>query len=257
MSTVAVGDAYGMWTVVTAAEPLVSGKKRKRKLRRWLCRCDCGNERRVLEKNLKNGGSTGCGCQLSYGIRWTDELIEERLREHSGELGRMPTSVELCEREGDSALATIVGRRGGYRVWAYRIGLPLSGGTVHRGAAWEDHEERFFRELGLAVVRQRTKAVFDLLVAERRVDVKSARWSAYARGATTVRGYVFGNLRGGTDCDFFDLLCIEDGAVAHRFIIPSSATRVQTLTITERTLGGFGKYSEWRDRIDLLSGESR
>jgi len=28
----------------------------------WRCKCDCGNETIVTEKNLKNGNSTSCGC---------------------------------------------------------------------------------------------------------------------------------------------------------------------------------------------------
>lgn len=29
---------------------------------RWLCRCDCGNERIVLAQNLRNGNTKACGC---------------------------------------------------------------------------------------------------------------------------------------------------------------------------------------------------
>lgn len=33
---------------------------------RWLCRCDCGTEREVLSKNLRDGRSTACGeCEFS------------------------------------------------------------------------------------------------------------------------------------------------------------------------------------------------
>lgn len=35
-----------------------SGQKR----RLWKCKCECGNERTVLESNLKNGKTTSCGC---------------------------------------------------------------------------------------------------------------------------------------------------------------------------------------------------
>jgi hypothetical protein len=30
--------------------------------RKWLCRCECGNEREILSFNLKNGKSKSCGC---------------------------------------------------------------------------------------------------------------------------------------------------------------------------------------------------
>lgn len=41
----------GRWTLLRPAE---NG--------RWLCRCECGTERTVLERSLKYGGSTSCGC---------------------------------------------------------------------------------------------------------------------------------------------------------------------------------------------------
>jgi hypothetical protein len=30
---------------------------------RWLCVCDCGSTRHVLEGNLRKGRSKSCGCQ--------------------------------------------------------------------------------------------------------------------------------------------------------------------------------------------------
>jgi hypothetical protein len=30
----------------------------------WLCRCDCGSEKRIWGGNLKNGASKSCGCLL-------------------------------------------------------------------------------------------------------------------------------------------------------------------------------------------------
>ena len=47
---------WGLWTVIASAEPKLSGRTRVRKLRQWLCRCDCGTERKVLEKGLKTSG---------------------------------------------------------------------------------------------------------------------------------------------------------------------------------------------------------
>lgn len=47
---------YGRWTVL---DEYVSTPKGERK---WLCRCDCGTERYVLERSLRYGGSKSCGC---------------------------------------------------------------------------------------------------------------------------------------------------------------------------------------------------
>jgi hypothetical protein len=42
--------------------------------RRWLCKCDCGNEREVLQSNLIRGTSTSCGCFRR------EELIKPRAK---------------------------------------------------------------------------------------------------------------------------------------------------------------------------------
>jgi hypothetical protein len=48
------GQRFGLWEVVR----LVSTGRATL----WSCRCDCGNVREVRAGNLKQGGSTNCGC---------------------------------------------------------------------------------------------------------------------------------------------------------------------------------------------------
>lgn len=43
-------NRYGTWNVVDATG------------RAWLCRCDCGTERRVVRSDLQSGRSKNCGC---------------------------------------------------------------------------------------------------------------------------------------------------------------------------------------------------
>ena len=50
------GQKFGRWTVLRRVENK-NGKDAK-----FLCRCDCGIEKEVLGKNLRNGRSTSCGC---------------------------------------------------------------------------------------------------------------------------------------------------------------------------------------------------
>lgn len=47
---------FGRWVVQDTVSVTVKGE------RKLLCRCDCGTERYVLERSLKSGGSTSCGC---------------------------------------------------------------------------------------------------------------------------------------------------------------------------------------------------
>lgn len=48
------GNQYGRWTVIEYS-PLQC---------KYLCKCQCGNEKYVLSTNLKSGQSKSCGCLL-------------------------------------------------------------------------------------------------------------------------------------------------------------------------------------------------
>lgn len=61
----------GMWTVLG---PFIVTSKGERK---YLCRCDCGTERYVLERSLRYGGSKSCGCLTR---KRATEAIELKLK---------------------------------------------------------------------------------------------------------------------------------------------------------------------------------
>ena len=50
------GKRYGKLLV------LEKGYKNKNGIRMWKCRCDCGNEKYIEGRNLRNGNSKSCGC---------------------------------------------------------------------------------------------------------------------------------------------------------------------------------------------------
>ncbi len=56
MNEVKPGQQIGRWTVLNKYQVTPRGEKK------WLCRCECGTERYVLERSLKHGGSLSCGC---------------------------------------------------------------------------------------------------------------------------------------------------------------------------------------------------
>ena len=68
------GQKFGRWTVLEKVK--VEGKKETY----WLCRCDCGIERKVLGKNLRNGRSTSCGC---YKKEQNSIFMSKYNKEHS------------------------------------------------------------------------------------------------------------------------------------------------------------------------------
>jgi hypothetical protein len=50
------GNKFGRWTVVRMLD------ERIRKQTSCLCRCECGNESRVIATRMRNGTSRSCGC---------------------------------------------------------------------------------------------------------------------------------------------------------------------------------------------------
>lgn len=55
-----INQPFGKWTVI--GDCITFKNKRNRTERKWLCRCECGTERYVLERSLIYGGSQSCGC---------------------------------------------------------------------------------------------------------------------------------------------------------------------------------------------------
>lgn len=53
---ITVGDRFGRWTVLK-----LSGKKPSYE-KIWLCRCECGAEKKVMHSGLTMGKSKSCGC---------------------------------------------------------------------------------------------------------------------------------------------------------------------------------------------------
>ncbi len=55
------GRTFGRWTVL---DSFITSPKGEIK---WLCRCECGTKRYVLERSLIYGRSTSCGCKKRKG----------------------------------------------------------------------------------------------------------------------------------------------------------------------------------------------
>lgn len=53
------GDKYGLLTIIEEAEGRYSGKHRRRI---FLCKCDCGNFKKIALNSLRTGHTKSCGC---------------------------------------------------------------------------------------------------------------------------------------------------------------------------------------------------
>lgn len=56
------GQRFGRLTVISRSDFIKKDGKRETA---YICKCDCGNETKVLAYNLKNGHTTSCGCLLA------------------------------------------------------------------------------------------------------------------------------------------------------------------------------------------------
>ena len=54
------GSRFGRLTVVAVGEPYFAPSAPRKKIRRWICRCDCGNEILTLARSLRAGATTSC-----------------------------------------------------------------------------------------------------------------------------------------------------------------------------------------------------
>lgn len=75
---VSSNQRFGRLITIDMAEPHIS--KSGRKYKKWLCKCDCGNEIIVFEDNLKYNKTTSCGCYQKEvaATMQTPEFIEYR-----------------------------------------------------------------------------------------------------------------------------------------------------------------------------------
>ena len=62
------GKRYNRLTVVKEVE-------QRNKVRRFLCECDCGNQKEFILYNLRNGNTTSCGCVRK-------EMMSEQFKTH-------------------------------------------------------------------------------------------------------------------------------------------------------------------------------
>lgn len=107
------GDRFGKLTVLELAEPDKRGQTH------WLCRCECGNTKRIMANNLKRGLAKGCGCERNrriaalnktHGLSHTPEYINwdnmmgRCYRERPGSEQYKAKGIYVCRRWHDFEL---------------------------------------------------------------------------------------------------------------------------------------------------------
>lgn len=113
-----IGQVFGRWTVISAAEPASFPTKKVSK--RWMCRCACGEERAVAQLSLRNGRSSSCGCYnremssikgKTHGLTDSPEYVcwqsmRQRVLNHNNHRHEAYSGrgIDICDRWSDFSL---------------------------------------------------------------------------------------------------------------------------------------------------------
>lgn len=83
------GKRYGRLTVIKEVEP-------NKYARRYLCKCDCGNEKIVYMQSLRNGNTKSCGCLQKQ------KVSESNFIDLTGKQFGKLTVIEKSNKKGKS-----------------------------------------------------------------------------------------------------------------------------------------------------------
>lgn len=93
MSINIVGKRFGMLTVIDKDNSFKDPKRTK-----WICLCDCGNQKSIYRDSLISGRTKSCGCQMhkgTKGINSTHNMSKTRIyHEWSSMRGRCKPSSQ-------------------------------------------------------------------------------------------------------------------------------------------------------------------
>lgn len=184
------------------------------------------------------------------GIRWSDDLIEEKVLEvkEALELNRMPSRSECEKYFHNCALTNAVSKRCGWYALAEQLNLPIKDSETYFGKTYEAKAAEMFQSRGLEVRRMAQNFPYDLLVEGCvKVDVKASRLFRGENGSF----YTFNLEKPFATCDFFLLLLVDDdGTIARTLVVPSS----QVIANNQISVGAkSSKYYKFTDRWDLVT----
>ena len=185
----------------------------------------------------------------AHGVRWTDELISERVLEvvHALELERMPSSKECENYFRNSALTSAISKRMGWYALAKKMGLPIKDSETYFGKRQEESAKEQLISRGFEVRRMSQNFPYDLLVNDCvKVDVKASRLYQSANGSF----YSFNLEKPFCTCDIYMLYMANDDKTEKGvLIIPSKFVATNTQISVGETKS---KYHRFLDRWDYL-----
>ena len=190
----------------------------------------------------------------SHGIKWTDEMIRDRVLEvvNALQLDRMPSRSECDNYYHNSGLTNAISKRYGWYDLANELGLEIKESETWFGKNCEIMAAELFRAEGFEVRRMPQNFPYDLLVDDCvKVDVKASKLYKGKQG----NYYSFNLEKPFATCDFYLLLAVnEDGSTERKMIVPSNRVVANNhISVGENK----SKYHAFTDRFDLIEAASR
>lgn len=114
------------------------------------------------------------------GIQWDEELITTEILKIANQFEppRMPSAREAKEMYGGHGLSVAIGKHGGYKYWADRLGLEQKHSETKLGLIGERHIAEVLFKRGHIVEMTPAKHPYDILVDGCvKIDVKTANES--------------------------------------------------------------------------------
>lgn len=100
-------SGYRFDRLVVISEVIGEGKGKKGYKSKWLCRCDCGNEKVIYRNSLVSGTTHSCGC-------YEKEVKKTMHLKHGMAKSRIWSiwlnMIDRCEREGNKSYKDYGGR---------------------------------------------------------------------------------------------------------------------------------------------------
>lgn len=157
----------------------------------------------------------------AHGIKWTDELVKEKILEvveHHG-YGRMPTKNELEEYYCNGALSNRICKTGGFSFWAKKLKLSQKPCESMLAIRYEKYAKEFLEEKGYRCELTSTNHPYDLLINGRvKIDVKVSN-PVSINGS---KAYSFNIEKKQPTCDLYIAYCLgEDKEIVKTYVIPA------------------------------------
>ena len=189
----------------------------------------------------------------SHGVKWTDELIREKVLEAKEALGldRMPSRRECISYFHNEGLVNAISRKKKWYELAQELGLRVKDSETYFGKSQEANAAEILTAKGFSVRRMSQNFPYDLLVDDCvKIDVKASHLFEGPNGDF----YTFNLGKDFATCDIYLLFTAgADSGESKAFVVPSKFVIAQGQISIGKVRS---KYHRFIDRWDYITAAS-